>query len=753
MKTKALKIVNFIVAAIVALFAVGQAFAWLVDTASYNPEFGGSSSQGYYAGGSGTQDDPYIINRPVHLYNLAWLQNNGFYDSGIYYFELDENLSSALDMQAGTTKYIIPPIGNAAYPFRGVFNGNGKTISNLKVSTNKNVLTVSASTNLTEYEFSNYVGFFGATAEDSSITNFILSNPTVEIADEKENSFVDTKYASGEVASDKLRAAGLAVGQVNGLVQSIGVNKGTLLARKAGYTTYNSILGELGTDIDSSVTGGGKPAEGNGGSGAAFGASFDIASMVERLNDIYKGKYGVEYAKGNKDEPLADASVKLPTVDTQNSTPTPGEGAQLAFTADVANSTYTGPDAQEGIAEQNVGYFLGNQNKFDTKQFTFIDRMTDPNSGWLDWRDSNGVTSTNVPAWFYTFDEYISNNDGTGCKSAQGFRELTDDEFADLPANVKKLLPEIGSQKTFTTIRISQDGVSTMNYGNTQKTQWSYHGQINWMGKTYGKGFRSNANLPVDENGNVLTDCNDQYGNQLVYSAYTNGVALPNSAIWFKPAQVGKFRFIMYSQSDGDGFTLDKIVRTNADKDNPFYVDTDFSVHGSDVEATTIIKQRLATGILFYYEYNVKAEEIEAGNIEFILQKNGTGGAHFIYLDIGSSAAADISGVAPGKVSAIDFVYDGVSINQNAIGDLPAGNFVVGSDKYEATQASVYFELAADYNGVLALYFVRGTASPYSLTVTASDGNGGGKDSVKTSGNGAGGVTVNNGTITPMYFS
>lgn len=760
MKTKALKIVNLIVAAIVALFAVGQAFAWFINSASDTPKFGGSSSQGYYARGSGTQTDPYIINQPVHLYNLAWLQNNGFYDDGVYYFELDENLSASLDMQSGTQKYIIPPIGNKAHPFKGVFNGNGKTISNLKVSTNKNVLTVSASTNLAEYEFSNYVGFFGATAKDSSITNFILNNPTVEIADENETlTLVDTKYASGEVASDKSPAAGLAVGQVNGLVQSIGVNKGTLLTRKAGYVTFNSILGELGADIDSSVTGGGNANMGTGGSGSAFGASFDIETMLDRLYNIYEGKYGVAYKKGNKNTPVY-TSPKLPLISTQNDLPTPDDGAKIAFSAEPQEkSKYSGDGAEEIISDQNVGYFTGNQNKFNTKTLNFIGKMTDPANEWLDWRSSNSVTSSNVPSWLYTYNDYISNNSGSTCCTAQGFRALTDEEYETLPKNIKDFVPSSGSTETFTTIRISYGGLDTQNYGDiTNKTQWAYHGKIYWMGKEYGKGFKSKDGLAVDENGNQLPVdmANGEYyinsgANTKEFGFYTGGIALPNNAIWFKPARVGKFRFIMYTESDGDGFIMNKITRTNATSAEPFKVDPEQS--GKDVTSEIVIQQRLPAGILFYYEYALTEEEVQAGNIEFVLQKNGSGGAHFLYLDIGSSAASDESSVVRDKVSAIDFVYDGVSINQEEVAGLPAGNFVVGSAKYEPTQASVYFELAADYTAVLALYFARGDASPYGLAVTVNDGNNGGKDSVKTSGNNAGSVAVTVGTVSPMYFS
>lgn len=792
MKKKAFKLASLIVALIAAVaLTVGYVFAWFFDKRDADFSLNGHSAGAYFDSGDGSKEKPFVIANPTHMHNLAVLQNTGRFSTGgvqkQYYFEIKKTIDE-IDMSS----VYIPPIGNDEYPFIGIFNGNGKTLSNLKVTTNKSLLGENYPIESSEdYAFSRAVGLFGMTGGVSDISNVILENPLVDVAN------TDTKYFSTDAGGIKAaqQVAGIAVGFVAGKCSSIGVravDEGAALHLKVnGYSTFNSILGALDENVTSSVTGGGAGSLGTGGSGSAFGATFDIASMLDRLYEIYKGKYGVAYKKGNKNEPTADSSVMLPTIDTQNAVPVPGEGAQLPFTVDQENSLYYNladdgetiictPDAKEVVSDQNIGYFLGNQNKFDTKLFTFIDRMVPPlttnyqgkvfikgsysdtidlylddDTGEpyildsnnvkqyvtiqqdsdgdyvyngqklsynkdLDWRTykSNNVTTTNIPAWFYTFDTVKSDNAGNGCYGSQSFRELTDAEFAELPANVKNLLPAVGSQKTFTTIRISQGGVSTMNYGNTEKSQWSYHGQISWMGNTYGKGFRGNDGNPVDEQGNVLTDDNDQWGNQKNYNAYTKGVALPNSSIWFKPAQMGKLRFIMYSQSDGDGFTLDKIVRTNADKDNPFYVDTDFNVHGGDVEAETIIQQRIPAGILFYYEYNFTAEEVEAGNVEFMLQKNGSNGAHFIYLDVGASATEEVIDTSTidreKSVSAVDFIYDGVEIKQGNPADdaadatIKVGDFIIKTsgeeELYEASKTSVYFQ---NLSQIFKLVFLR----------------------------------------------
>ena len=101
-----------------------------------NDNITGVANGAYFADGDGSSAHPFIINTPRHLYNLAWLQYLGYFNnnlvgpaSGPVYFALDENLQGPLNM-GGLT---IPPIGTTQFPFWGYFDGNNKTILNLKV--------------------------------------------------------------------------------------------------------------------------------------------------------------------------------------------------------------------------------------------------------------------------------------------------------------------------------------------------------------------------------------------------------------------------------------------------------------------------------------------------------------------------------------------------------------------------------------------------------------------------------------------
>ena len=80
----------------------------------------------YYHCGSGSIDDPYVITRPSHLYNLARLQNRGIYPEKRYFqiglienegdepYVLDDegNPTNVLDMTAYCARRTLPPIGS-----------------------------------------------------------------------------------------------------------------------------------------------------------------------------------------------------------------------------------------------------------------------------------------------------------------------------------------------------------------------------------------------------------------------------------------------------------------------------------------------------------------------------------------------------------------------------------------------------------------------------------------------------------------
>ena len=173
-----------------------------------NKKIDGSTLGAYFAYGdgipSGSQPGThkvYGINKPRHLYNLAWLQYLGYFNKldnngelvNQYYFEIDPNLEGELDM----TGWVLPPIGTPEHPFVGNFNGNGKIITNLTVSNDySDFNTHPSDVTLTNYQQHqpDIVGFFGVVGNynnnfagtyDSSInqiSGFGLKNIIVKTA-------------------------------------------------------------------------------------------------------------------------------------------------------------------------------------------------------------------------------------------------------------------------------------------------------------------------------------------------------------------------------------------------------------------------------------------------------------------------------------------------------------------------------------------------------------------------------------------
>lgn len=87
--------------------------------------------------GSGTKEDPFIVSSPTHLFNLMMIVND--YDSNqlissATYFSQVRNLDMKTVSRNCDLEYGWIPIGaDTNTPFRGVYLGNGHTISNLMI--------------------------------------------------------------------------------------------------------------------------------------------------------------------------------------------------------------------------------------------------------------------------------------------------------------------------------------------------------------------------------------------------------------------------------------------------------------------------------------------------------------------------------------------------------------------------------------------------------------------------------------------
>ena len=121
MKRVLVILLSFMVLLSVFAFPVtAQAYtiSYWTDGLSYNPAYS-------FSGGSGGSGDPYLIGSATDLAQLAFNVNNSTEYSGVYFMLSD-------DINLAGKDWV--PIGTASYAFRGNFEGNYKTISNLNIT-------------------------------------------------------------------------------------------------------------------------------------------------------------------------------------------------------------------------------------------------------------------------------------------------------------------------------------------------------------------------------------------------------------------------------------------------------------------------------------------------------------------------------------------------------------------------------------------------------------------------------------------
>lgn len=272
-------------------------FSWFSNRNNVTRNIEGKTAGAYFARGRGTQDDPFVINRPIHLYNLAWLQDVGYFDSKKTYFIIEKDL----DM----TGWTLPPIGNESHPFIGELDGfdtvHGTNKSAVKISN----LTISNKfsdyqrhpSSITSISGCNAMGFFGTFgeekkdyAEDAPVAkNFYLDKVTVK-SKEQEN------------------LIGSLAGYVNGKISDIGISNSTISLpsnnhsfknytsnvsdyTSIGYcedkyknTAYEKEVALQSSDLDTS-----QGTEGDGGAEAGNGGSIDMNTMYNNLLSIWDG--------------------------------------------------------------------------------------------------------------------------------------------------------------------------------------------------------------------------------------------------------------------------------------------------------------------------------------------------------------------------------------------------------------------------------------------------------------------------------
>lgn len=107
-----------------------------------------------FAGGTGTEEDPYLIETPAQLAKLAQDVNSREKYEGVYFLQ-----TADLDL-GGENNMLWSPIGELGGQFYGTYDGNHKEISNLYINS--------------EEKTYHYAGLFGIISESGLVKNVVL---------------------------------------------------------------------------------------------------------------------------------------------------------------------------------------------------------------------------------------------------------------------------------------------------------------------------------------------------------------------------------------------------------------------------------------------------------------------------------------------------------------------------------------------------------------------------------------------------
>lgn len=204
MKIRPLLIVMTLLLHVLALSFM--TYAWFERSLSYTIDTVGMSKNQYFAAGTGTEQDPFIISEAEHLYSLSRLHEVGLMTQKYYYKVADpitgdpvtiDFASSSLPLSYNT---LFKPIGDHIYPFLGVFEGNYSIIKNVNINGS----------------LKQDIGFFGFIGEEAEVREFFLDKPTIFsnplISDSRdgfhEHGVLDAdSYATGVIAGHILTSA------------------------------------------------------------------------------------------------------------------------------------------------------------------------------------------------------------------------------------------------------------------------------------------------------------------------------------------------------------------------------------------------------------------------------------------------------------------------------------------------------------------------------------------------------------------
>ena len=195
------------------------------DQCSALDSLGSYSVSDTFYGGCGSEEKPYIIETPAGLDTLSKRVNNGNSYEGVY-FKLDADIEY---LYTSTTENNYTAIGTEDNPFKGVFNGDGHTISGIRINKPDD----------------NYQGLFGYLGEGAVVENVTLADAEITARG----------YTGGIVGYNDR-------GTVSGCISSVtlvseeenDINFGGVVGQSDGGTVSNNFAKNVTISVSSSAS-------------------------------------------------------------------------------------------------------------------------------------------------------------------------------------------------------------------------------------------------------------------------------------------------------------------------------------------------------------------------------------------------------------------------------------------------------------------------------------------------------------------
>ena len=453
--------------------------AWFISTIKITDINGtGTTDAAYFAYGTGTAEDPFGISEIRHLSNLSWLQYKGQFDDRPYYFEL------ANDINADGEEYVMPPIGTETHPFIGVFDGQGYTVNNIKVTNDYAQFTKKPHNITYTQSEAEVIGFFGVvgnldgesfSSQTNSLHDFTLENLTVE--SKTTNTLI-----------------GLAAGYINADMSGVKVGTSKISTNgNAAKTAYTDKLSDYGLVGYTTKTGSSGTFEQrlsqyynskSDGDDPGWGGSIAIKDLYGRL-DTMRSSYAYSDSSGNTALSYTDVYNADGTRASHTKSKSIGQALYNYNETSVKNGvTYNskvgalqanyGSNSNGGIYYLSGGHYLEKQYRDYTPHSGY--KICDGNGNYL---AVNSVTTAGTN----------SNNAGT--------IKNTDSDGASLWS-----VPASGSGYISTTY--------SYNY-NSPTTYYLYVYNTTTVRLSTSTSYRTQFTKSVDQNGNIRYTYNGYY--------------------------------------------------------------------------------------------------------------------------------------------------------------------------------------------------------------------------------------------------